>query len=144
METSRIVGMAIAIAAAALVIVAGRSCTKSISEANKRSGGSGSSTTPSYHLITDNEPQYSEPPTGEPQSIEETTEPEREYETVTNMFGDVVETIPITSPEEADQPTTTKSILDSYNELHTTSPEEAQRTTKYVEIPDEITIHVGW
>lgn len=137
--------MAIAIVAAALVIVAGRSCTQSIIETNKKSRGSESSSAPSYHLITDNEPehgQFREPPTGEPESVEETTD--RQYETVTNMFGEVVETIPITSPEEANMPTTTKSILGAYNDLHTTSPEEAQTTSKYIEIPDEITIHVGW
>ena len=138
-ETGRIVGLAIAIIAAALVILAGRSCTKSIMETNKKSRDAATSSTPSYHLITDDTAAYSDASSEAPHFIEETTE--REYETVTNMFGEVVETIPITSPEEANMPTTTLSILDEYNAMHTT--EEAQYTTKYIEIPEEITIHVG-
>lgn len=142
MEIGRLVGFVLAVVAAALVIFAGRSCTKNISEINKKSRESNTSSTPSYHLITENYSDYGEFPSEEPHLIEETTE--RQYETVTNMFGEVVETIPITSPEEANMPVTTKSILDEYNDNHNgNSGEELQTTTRYVDIPEKITIHVG-
>ena len=47
------------------------------------------------------------------------------------MLGEVVETIPVTTPEEADIPTTTLSMLDEYNQQF------EERTTSIYEAPYE-------
>ena len=129
MNASKIVGFAIALIAAILIAMAGRSCARDIAEKNE-SRRQRNTTQPSYHLITD--PPIQQDPADTPHLIEETTE--REYVTVTNMLGEVLETIPVTTPEEADIPTTTLSMLDEYNQQHgelTTSIYEAP----YEEIP---------
>jgi hypothetical protein len=76
-------------------------------------------------------------------SAEETSD-EREYVTVTDIFGEVVEKIPVTTPEEANIPTTTLSILDAYNAADPTMPTE-EITTAPISIPDEddIIIHIN-
>ncbi|MCR4639067.1 hypothetical protein [Ruminococcus sp.] len=130
MNASKIVGFAIALIAAVLIAMAGRSCARDIADKNEERRQKNTTQAPSYHLITD--PPVQNDPLNTPQLIEETTQ--REYVTVTNMLGEVVETIPVTTPEEADIPTTTLSMLDEYNQQHselTTSIYEAP----YEEIP---------
>ena len=130
MNASKIVGFAIALIAAILIAMAGKSCARDIADKNESRRQKNTTQSPSYHLITD--APVPQNPTDPPQLIEETTQ--REYVTVTNMLGEVVETIPVTTPEEADIPTTTLSMLDEYNQQHgelTTSIYEAP----YEEIP---------
>ena len=130
MNASKIVGFAIALITAILIAMAGKSCAKDIADKNNQRHQQNTTQAPTYHLITD--PPVQKDPANTPHLIEETTQ--REYATVTNMLGEVVETIPVTTPEEADIPTTTLSMLDEYNQQHgelTTSIYEAP----YEEIP---------
>lgn len=127
-------------------MVAGRSCTKNIMETNRKSRQSATSSSPSYHLITENYDDNSAPASDGSELSEETTG--MQFETVTNMFGEVVDEIPVTYPEEEitpteDIPATTKSILGAYNESHTTTLAEGQTASRHIDIPEHITIHVG-
>ncbi len=148
MNVNHIVSLTLALFAALLVIVAGRSCARSIDEANKESRAEKRN----YHLITENPYTRGEQPVmtaapQEPQQPVETTT-ERQYETVTNMFGEVIETIPVTSPEEANIPTTTLSILDEYNQsigggLNDAPEYNGEYPTDYIAPATNITIHLG-
>ena len=137
MNTSKIVGFAIALIAAILIAMAGRSCARDIADKNENRRQKNTTQAPSYHLITD--PPANNDPSNTPHLIEETTE--REYVTVTNMLGEVVETIPVTTPEEADIPTTTLSMLDEYNaqfgEKTTSMYEAPYEEIPYVSLDDE-------
>ena len=142
MGTRRIVSVFLAILAAAGVIMAAKSCAKSAVEANKETHKSVSATSSSErpHLITENYDVLTEENSdGRPHLIEETTE--RQYETVTNMFGEVKETIPITSPEEANMPTSTLSILEEYNQKH--QQEQVETTSRYIEPVTDIVLEIG-
>ena len=143
MDGSHVISLVLALAAALLVIVAGRSCARSAAEANKESHKK-TATTEQFHLITEN--QYTQAyqdimgtVAAEPQPAQETTE--REYETVTNIFGEVKETIPITSPEEANMPTTTLSVLEEYNQKYGNSTDE-EPTTEYIAPATKIVIEL--
>lgn len=143
MERNRIISLFLAFIAAGLVVLAGKSCTEDIIEANKESRAKNATTTEMPHLITEtnvfsqNYEAVSQDINSEAsQPVEETTT--REYVTVTNLFGEVVETIPVTSPEEANMPTTTLSVLDEYNQGKT----EAEITTTYIKPADKIVIHM--
>lgn len=140
METRRIFSVFLAILAAAAVVMAAKSCAKSAVEANKSSKHSVTASSERPHLITENYDDITEAFTGDrPHLIEETTE--RQYETVTNMLGEVKETIPITSPEEANMPTTTLSILEEYNKLH--EEQQAETTSRYIEPVTDIVLEIG-
>ena len=144
MNASKIVGFAIALIAAILIAMAGKSCAKDIAEKNVERHQKNTTQAPSYHLITD--APVSHDPTDPPHLIEETTE--REYITVTNMLGEVLETIPVTTPEEALIPTTTLSMLDEYNkqqgELTTSIYEAPYEEIPFVSLDDEgFTIPIG-
>ena len=110
-----------------MVLMASRSCAKSVAETRKNENRNNLVTTHPVtdQAFTDNYTDYY----SEEVSPEESTE--IEYETVTNMFGEVVETIPVTTPEEADIPTTTLSMLDEYNQQF------EERTTSIYEAPYE-------
>lgn len=129
MEKSKLISLVLGIVAAALVIVAGKSCANDIKERNK-GANKNQTTTRELHLITD-EPATTAAPLETTETAAETQT--IEYETVTNIFGEVIETVPVTSPEqsdttaapvEAEESTTTLSVLDEYNagrETETTS-----------------------
>lgn len=155
MNTSHIVSLVLALFAALLVIVAGRSCAKSAERANRESSAKKISTT----KPKSDEEQY----TQFQQNIEDqllaasqNTEvnTDIQYETVTNIFGEVVETIPVTEAAkdtvEADVPTTTLSILDEYNlsigediyEDDDKNDDKEVSTTIYIEPETNITIYV--
>ncbi|WP_028518778.1 hypothetical protein [Ruminococcus flavefaciens] len=143
MERNRIISLFLAFVAAGLVILAGKSCTEDIIEANKESRAKNTTTTEMPHLITETNiiSQNYEEVSQDMQSetslpAEETTT--REYIVVTNLFDEVIETIPVTSPEEANMPTTTLSILDEYNQGRT----EAEITTTYIKPADKIVIEM--
>ena len=142
MERNRIISLFLAFIAAGLVVLAGKSCTEDIIKANKESRAK-NTTTKEPHLITEDNvitptldqfSTYAQSDTSLPVQEEDT----REYVTVTNLFGEVVETIPVTSPEEANAPTTTLSILDEYNQ----GREQAENTTTYIKPADKIVIEM--
>ncbi len=144
-----IVSLALAVVSAILVIIAGRSCTKSAYESNKK-GSSQNNTTQKYHLITEAEYGTSDQSVLGVGSGGSANDPaqgttEREYVTVTNIFGDVVETIPVTTPEEANMPTTTLSILDEYNRKNggLDNDTNVQEYTTYIAPATNIVIEVG-
>ena len=145
-DKGRIIGLLIAFAVCILIMIATKSCIDSATEARREAKINATQPTNDVHLITE---PYTPPADGEdPQLIEgETVTTEREYEVVTNILGNVVETIPITSPEEANMPTTTLSILDEYrkNSKKEEIPSETQPTTthEYVEPKTDITIIVN-
>ncbi len=150
-DGSHVISLVLALMAALLVIVAGRSCARSAAKANEESHKK-AATTQQYHLITEN--SYTQPrqdlmgsdqdfmgtASAVPQSDDEAAT-EREYETVTNIFGEVTETIPITSPEEANMPTTTLSVLEEYNKMNGISIEE-EPVTQYIEPATKIVIEI--
>lgn len=146
MNANHVISLTLALLAALLVIVAGKSCAKSIDEANKESRAEKRN----YHLITENPYTQSNQPVmtavpQEQQPVQTTTE--RQYETVTNIFGEVVETIPVTSPEEANIPTTTLSILDEYNQsigggLNDAPDYDGNYPTNYIAPATNITIYL--
>ena len=142
MERNRIISLFLAFIAAGLVVLAGKSCTEDIIKANKESRAK-NTTSKEPHLITEDNvitptldqfSTYAQSDTSLPAQEEDT----REYVTVTNLFGEVVETIPVTSPEEANAPTTTLSILDEYNQ----GREQAENATTYIKPADKIVIEM--
>ena len=149
MEKGRIIGLAIACVVCLLIMMATKSCMESAIKAQKESREKASSTTREVHLITETDPP--ETTINEhPHLIEDDAEytTEREYETVTYIFGSVVETIPVTTPEEANMPTTTLSILEEYrrnshkNDPQVTpdTPDEEEETTRYIEPKTDIVL----
>lgn len=143
-DKGRIISLLIAAAVCILIIIATRSCVTSAIQAQKEAREHTTESTAQFHLITD------PPATGqlEPPSLIETTT-ERQYETVTNILGKVIETIPVTSPEEANMPTTTLSIIDEYrrnskkyNDDSSGGEEvqEPQTTTEYIEPKMDFTL----
>lgn len=137
MNASKIVGFAIALIAAILIAMAGKSCAKDIADKNNQRHQQNTTQAPTYHLITD--PPVQNDPANTPHLIEETTQ--REYVTVTNMLGEVVETIPVTTPEEADIPTTTLSMLDEYNSEHR-NVEQPTTVNEYSTLKEDIVIEI--
>ena len=153
MNSSHIVSLVLALFAALLVIVAGRSCARSAERANKESRAK-NTTTQQYKLITENPYTKSQQNIADPDiissqgSIDDTTS---QYETVTDMFGDVVETIPVAATKatveaDIDAPTTTLSILDEYNlsigeDIYADDDDEVS-TTEYIAPATNITIYV--
>lgn len=140
LEYRRIAGIMVAIIAAALIIIGGKSCVDDAIQ-NKRK--SLRATTSPYVPTSPTPPPNMNTAPTEETSAEETSD-EREYVTVTDIFGEVVERIPVTTPEEANMPTTTLSILDAYNAASPTMPTE-EITTAPISIPDEddIIIHIN-
>ena len=154
MNSSHIVSLVLALFAALLVIVAGRSCARSAERTNKESRAK-NTTTQQYKLITENPYTTSQQNIADPDiissqgsSIDDTTS---QYETVTDMFGDVVETIPVAATKatveaDIDAPTTTLSILDEYNlsigeDIYADDDDEVS-TTEYIAPATNITIYV--
>ena len=145
MKFSTLVAIIFGAAALLLMLLASKSCAESIAQTKKDSMRHDVVTTAVIPLPTEDytfaPDGYDEPPVTAP--VEDTTE--REYVTVTNIFGDVVETIPVTTPEEAMIPTTTLSILDEYEQSLGKDPTAAatQPTTKYIEPETNITLIIG-
>ena len=145
MKFSTLVAIIFGGAALLLMLLASKSCAESIAQSKKDSMRHDVVTTAVIPLPTENytfaPDGYDEPPVTAPE--EDTTE--REYVTVTNIFGDVVETIPVTTPEEAMIPTTTLSILDEYEQSlgKDRNTVTAAPTTKYIEPETNITLIIG-
>ena len=148
MDISRVSAIALAVLAAMLVIIAGKSCADDAVSQNRRK---------SRPVIAQNTAATAPPDVRTPQQAtqppaqEKTEAASGMYEEVTNMFGDVVETIPITEAAEdmTEEITETKSILEAYNELHEVTTAAGQEntdpvtTTTYIEPATNIVIHVG-
>ena len=142
MNVTKIISAILALMAAVLIAMAGKSCAKDAAEKNAARRSRNTTEAPSYHLITD--PPYENDDGDLPHLVEDDTDEavtEREYVTVTNIFGDVVETIPVTTPEEALIPTTTLSILDAYNQEHSVE-EYVPPTVEYGTVDEHITIEI--
>ena len=150
MDISRISAIVLALLAAILVIVAGKSCTDDIESSNRRTRLKNKAAS-----IATTAPDTAPPVVQTAPQTEPTTEaPTLPYDIVTNMLGDIVETIPKPTNEfgeiETTESTETKSILEQYEELHqTTVPitEQAETqeeaTTKYIEPAKDIVIQLG-
>jgi len=130
MQKRSLLALCIAVLAAALIIFAGKSCAEDINTINNKTRSSKSTTYPD-ELFTNS-------PTPPPLPVTTTTEPDTlNFVVITNMLGDVVETVPITTepvtqvqyatvtdmfgdaiglvPIDPDEiPTTTLSILEQY------------------------------
>ena len=148
MDISRISAIALALLAAMLVIIAGKSCADDAISQKRRS----SRPTAVQNTAATSPPDERTPQKATQPPVQEATEAAAGmYEEVTNMFGDVVETIPITDAAEdmTEEITETKSILEEYDEIHngTTPPEQEDEapvtTTTYIEPATNIVIHVG-
>lgn len=148
MDISRVSAIALAILAAIFVIIAGKSCADdAVSQNRKRSSAASKQQVTAAFQVEDPTRKATEPPA--PETVPEATQ--AMYEVVTNMLGDVIETIPITEAVEdnTDATTETKSILEAYDELHegTTLPPQQEAvpvtTTTYIEPATNIVIHVG-
>ena len=147
-DKGRIISLIIAAAVCILILIATRSCVRSAIQAKKEARENATKSTAEFHLITD--PPITgqvEPPSLIDDGIEATTE--RQYETVTNILGKVIETIPVTTPEEANMPTTTLSIIEEYRQKSKNNNsdnsggegiEEPQTTTEYIEPKMDFTL----
>lgn len=130
MDQNKGMAILIAIAAAMLVIISCRACADDIRKTNNMHRKNSAPTTSEFPSF-----DYSNSPYDPNKATSEPVEPvtqeqvtEMLYEEVTNIIGEVIETIPITTPvqdvpadETIAQVTTTKSILDEYNEQFTTT-----------------------
>ena len=146
MDTSRVTAVVLAVLAAALVIIAGKSCTDDIASSNRISERKKNVTT-----IGSTAP-YTEPENVTDVPAETETEPPTlDYDVVTNMIGEVIETIPKATDENGEievvETTGNKSILEQYDDLHTTTEppvqETTEKTTEYIKPADHIVIQVG-
>lgn len=146
MDTSKVTAIVLAVLAAALVIIAGKSCTDDIASSNRISNRKKNITT-----IASTAP-YTAPDTATDAPDEPETEPPTlPYDIVTNMIGEVVETIPKATDENGEievvETTGTKSILEQYDDLHTTTepPEQetTEETTERIKPAEHIVIQVG-
>lgn len=143
MERNRIISLFLAFIAAGLVVLAGKSCTEDIIKTNKENRAKNTTTREEPHLITEDNvitPAQSQlsPDNQSGTALPAEEQETREYVTVTNLFGEVVETIPVTSPEEANVPTTTLSILDEYNQ----GRPEPENATTYIKPAEKIVIEM--
>lgn len=125
MDQNKGMAILIAIAAAMLVIISCRACADDIRRTNSKHHQNSAPTTSEFPSFDySNRPDYpNDAVDSEPVTQEQTTE--MLYEEVTNILGEVIETIPITtaaqdvpSDETVAVETTTKSILDEYNEMY--------------------------
>ena len=147
MDTSKVTAIVLAVLVAALVIIAGKSCTDDISSSNQKAHRSTKS-----QISTVATEQYIPPmPTAAPTEAA-TDAPTVPYEVVTNMIGEVIETIPIQTTMEgietlSTETTGTKSILEQYDEAHQTTIADnngqPEATTKYIEPARDIVIEIG-
>ena len=144
MDISKMSAVVLAILGAALVIIAGKSCADDAVSQNQKSKAHSTvqQAVPTAAPATHPPAPAAESPTAAPPATEAM------YETVTNMLGDVIETIPITEAVEADvnATTETKSILEAYNELHEPATQEdsaSATTTTYIEPATKIVINLG-
>lgn len=146
MGNGRITALVIAFIAAILVVAAGKSCADDAIRQNERSRNA-KNITPTLNFSQGTLP----PVTYADASPYEEPSEEIMYEEVTNMFGDVVETIPVTKAANIDTvetATATKSILEAYNEQHKKTNEEAAtteeaETTIYIEPATNIVIELN-
>lgn len=161
METRRLISIAIASVAALLVMWAGKACTESIQKTNRESGNNQSTFNEGYNGGYDNYANY-EDGTYAVQA-EPTTAAEDEYapgvQTVTNLLGEVVGTVTVTTTTYETLPTKTtttvsKSILESFNEqkqqeniggniLDHNQPTVTTAVTVKPMDPDDIILNVG-
>lgn len=149
LEISRVSAIVLAVLAAVLVIAAGKSCAEDISKTNKQSVSKRPKSTTFYNDNTDY--PYQNDDSYYVYETDAETVTEKDYEEVTNMLGNVVATVPITTTEEVTEAVTTKelSILEAYEERHTTTTSEQQDDYGYttididsIEIPTKIIIEM--
>lgn len=140
MEMSRVVAIVLAMLAAVLVIVAAKACADDARNHSTMNNHSERSTignpSPGGYVV------YDEADTTVPQE----TETEKMYEEITNMLGEVIETIPVTSDEDAvvqAATTETKSLLEAYEERNATEPEKEAPTQEHVAPATNIVVHIG-
>ena len=145
MEFGRISALMLAVIAAVLVVVAGKSCADDAIRENERSKASKRSNNKIATIAQDTRQEFELAVETSPSEPEE----EIQYEVVTNMVGDVIETIPITTAEEEEDAaatTGTKSILEAYEDLHTVPTEEGSMpeatTSRYIEPATKIVINL--
>ena len=148
MDISRVSAVVLAVLAAVLVIVAGKSCTDDIENTNRRTKLKNNKVTTAPTFAPEVVPFNAETtPLTEPPTETETLP----YDVVTNMLGTVIETIPKSTNEngeiETTQSTETKSILQEYEERRRTTappqPETEPTTSKYIKPADHIVIEIG-
>lgn len=124
MDQNKGMAILIAIAAAILVIISCRACADDIRRTNQKYHKDSAPTTSEFPSFDySNSPYNPNAVVSEP--VTEEMAAEKMYEEVTNILGEVIETVPITTSaqnvpadETVAQVTTTKSILDEYNERH--------------------------
>lgn len=145
-DKSKLIAIAIAMIAAILVMLAGKSCSEDAIKKNRKSFASTVNTI--YRPNPDSEVQNVQVQPEEDQEFQGTTIP---FETVTNLFGEVVETIPATAyinenGELVEVTTVQKSILEEYNDEHKEENAETTAvvtTTRYVEPATSIVINLN-
>lgn len=157
MNNSRIVALVLGCLAALLVIMAGKSCAGDIRSQNRKaSGGNGQAavqtTAKAAPRLIDDTPSPAPQTSG---NTEADTEPQ--YEEVTDAFGRVTATVPVTQPEteaaeEETEPTTLSPIDEIYeqqkqnatNELsgfnHGTPEQQHEKELENATFPSEFNI----
>lgn len=162
METRRLISIIIAVAAAFLVMWAGKSCAEDIVNTNKKSddyqGTFAEGYTPSGGY--ENYADYGDGTQPIPQQTETTATSNQNVQTVTNLLGEVVGTVTVTTTtvqtvETKPVTTASKSILESYNEqnpiggsgggniLDHSQPTETTAVTVQGVDPNDIVLNVG-
>ncbi len=148
MDASRATALALAFLACLFVIIAGKSCADNIQETNKLSHKQTTEASTEYSTIDNTKylAEHFENEEAANTTEEQTTE--KNYIEITNMFGDVIETVPITSEGETVPTTKELSILEGYNQKHQEiegeDQEEGTEETTFdisgIEVPSKIEI----
>ena len=127
MEKNRAVSILLAVLAAILVIIAGKACTDDAGSRSMRSGNN------EINTIGNNGKYAIEQVTTASSAAETETETGPLYEEVTNLIGEVVETIPVTSPAETEGEIVYEEVTNLIGEvidrIPVTSPSHGVQTT---------------
>lgn len=119
MERNRVIAVVLASMAAMLVIIAGKSCTESISKANGGGKSSKTPVTPQYQAVYSTEAKKSNSGSAVQYEYEEEPAEETEYIPATEIFtdenGEVY--IAFVSEPEPEPTTVQKSVLEEYQEV---------------------------
>jgi|GEM_PF-3581801 hypothetical protein len=136
MDNQRAIALLIAVAAAMLVVLAGKSCMKSIEEQNKKTESSSTAV------------QTSQTTADIPSTVVKaptivTAESSIEYET--DFFGDIVGTVPPTEAPSGEEPaeTSTKSMLDEFWDREHPNYIDPYGSSGGKETPSVVEIEIG-